>query len=217
MTVTSINMPRPLEQLRYASDHDCFSETELVNAFGHGARRYALAKRAFASGELIRLKRGLYCLGERHRHGPPNLFEIAQRMYGPSYVSFESALSYHGWIPESVPTVTSACARRSKTFNTPVGIFSFTHLPARVFLTGAERIAKDRGAFFMASPWKALVDYVWANKKDWRGLQPLIKSLRIDEERLKDLPVAELEEIDAACKSGRVSKFIEGVIREAGV
>mgnify|MGYP003523184722 CR=1 FL=1 len=56
-------------------------------------------------------------------------FEIATVIYGPSYISFESALSYHGWIPEAVRTTTCASVKRAKEFETPIGVFFFLHIP----------------------------------------------------------------------------------------
>jgi predicted transcriptional regulator of viral defense system len=45
------------------------------------------------------------------------LFEIANRIYAPSYVSFEMALSYYGLIPESVFAITSASTRKTSRFS----------------------------------------------------------------------------------------------------
>ncbi|MFA5142987.1 MAG: hypothetical protein WC522_02300 [Candidatus Omnitrophota bacterium] len=42
------------------------------------------------------------------------LFEIANRIYAPSYVYFEMALAYYGLIPESVYGITSASTRKFK-------------------------------------------------------------------------------------------------------
>jgi predicted transcriptional regulator of viral defense system len=44
------------------------------------------------------------------------LFEIANRIYSPSYISFETALFWHGLIPESVYGITSASTRRTYKF-----------------------------------------------------------------------------------------------------
>ena len=65
-------------------------------------------------GNLIRIKRGLFT---------DNLEidkkVIANLCYGPSYISFEYALSYYGLIPEYVSTITSACfnKKNNKTYN----------------------------------------------------------------------------------------------------
>ena len=96
-----------------------------------GARLDALLKRAVASREVRRVRRGLYCLSEKYSQGRVDPLELAQRIHGPSYISLETALSHHGWIPEAVRAVTSAALGRSRTFDTPVGLFSFTRVPQR--------------------------------------------------------------------------------------
>ena len=79
---------------------DSFSDVEILNCFGGSPNhRYALIKRAVKHQELIHLRRGFYLLSEKYRRHPLNLFCLAQKMYGPSYISFESALSYHPFIP----------------------------------------------------------------------------------------------------------------------
>ena len=51
--------------------------------------------------------RGLYVLNPAHRKQSLHPFVLAQQMCLGSYVSAEPALSFHGWIPESVHTVVS--------------------------------------------------------------------------------------------------------------
>ena len=69
---------------------------------GSADSRYGVIKRAVAQGQLVHIKRGLYILAEKYQRRGSNLFELAQYIYGPSYISFESALSFHACIPESV-------------------------------------------------------------------------------------------------------------------
>lgn len=208
-------MSTELEKLCFFGLPDCFSDVELTSALsGSDDKRYALVKRALRNGTLLRLKRGQYCLGERFRKHALNLFDIAQKLYGPSYVSFESALSYHGWIPESVPTISSACFGRSCTYATPLALFDFRRIPARIFLAQVDRIVEGHAVFFMARPWKAIADYVYVNRKEWDGLDPLIKSLRIEEDDLRHTSRAELMSIDEAFGKRRMTRFLQGVIKE---
>ena len=151
---------------------------------------------------------------EKYRRRSLNLFELAQRIYGPSYISFESALSHHGWIPESVPTITSASAKRSKTFSTPLGVFSFIFIPVNVFLIGVNQVSTGVETFFIATPWRAIGDYVYAYKKDWNGIHPLIQSLRIDEEHFAQTSGDELSEIQNNYRSRRVKTFFKGVLKD---
>src|SRR3990172_882516 len=83
-------------------------------------RRYGLVKRAIAHGEIIHIRRGLYCLAPKYQRRSVNLYALAEHVYGPSYVSLESALSWHGWIPEAVHTITCASFKKSKEFKIPL-------------------------------------------------------------------------------------------------
>jgi len=77
---------------------------------------------------LIQLRRGLYALAPPYASAPPNVLALASRIRVPSYVSLQSALSYHGIIPESVPVVTSVTTNRPGEFETPLGGFLYRHL-----------------------------------------------------------------------------------------
>lgn len=71
----------------------------------------------------------------------------------------EFGLAYHGWIPEAVYTITSASVERSRVFDAPLGMFSFTRVPQFRFYAGVTRIETENGgSFLMAEPLKALAD-----------------------------------------------------------
>ena len=69
--------------------------------------RYALAKRAMQAGALLQIMRGHYVLADKFRKNPVHPYQLAQAMVAGSYISMESALAFHGWIPEAVFTVVS--------------------------------------------------------------------------------------------------------------
>ena len=194
---------------------DLFTETTVKGVIGGSPdRRYGRVKRAIRKGELIHVTRGLYALSKKYQRKGINLYEAAQKIYGPSYVSFESALSYHGWIPEAVYTVTSASARRSKEVRTPLGLFSYTHIPSSTFFAGVNRIESPDGVFLMATPWRALCDYVYAHKREWASLRPVVESLRVDEKYFEKVDFKLLEELRESSRSRRVRKFIDHVKKE---
>ena len=66
----------------------------------------------------------------------------------------------------------------------------------------------------MATPWRALVDLIYIQKKDWKGLKPVIESLRIDKNQLQDVDFRLFEELRQATGSMRVKKFIDSVKKE---
>ena len=98
-----------------------FTTQDVATLFPEGNdRRFGLVKRATASGEIIHIRRGLYCLASKYHKNSINLYALAQHVYGPSYVSLESALSWHGWIPKAIHAITNASFKKSKEFKTPL-------------------------------------------------------------------------------------------------
>lgn len=144
-------------------------------------------------GLLLRLKRGLYNVpgSITGKHLSREL--IANHLYGPSYVSFESALSYHGFIPERVYVSRSATMKRKRLYKTPVGNFQYIHVPEEYFPIGLKvEIIENSYAYIIASPEKALCDLILSTS----GLrlqsvksagEYLISDLRIEEENLVNL------------------------------
>jgi hypothetical protein len=183
-----------------------------------GARLNALLKRAVGSGELLRIVRGLYCLDTRFLRARINPLELAQRIQGPSYLSLESALSYHGWIPEAVYTVTSTSLERSRTFDTPLGVFSYTRVPQSRFYSGVNRVVtEDGGSFLMAEPLKALCDYVYAHHCPWDSVTPVRESLRVDEQALAELDAASFEPLLNQYRSRHMQRFLLGFRKDLGL
>ncbi len=91
------------------------------------------------------------------------LFEIANRIYSPSYVSLEMAFSHYGFIPEAVYGITSATTRVTRTFPTEAATFIYRSLTPRLFF-GYDII--EYGAqkhFNLASPEKAVLDFLYFN------------------------------------------------------
>jgi predicted transcriptional regulator of viral defense system len=193
-----------------------FTIQGLVALFpGSEDRRYGLVKRALASGEIIRIRRGLYCLAPKYQKRSVNLYALAQLVYGPSYVSLESALSWHGWIPEAVHAVTSASFKKAKEFATPLGVFRYDRVPQQVFYTEVERLTDASGnVFLMATPLKALADYVYVRKKDWTGMEPAVSSLRIEPQELEQVTDGGLEALSRNYSSPRVKRFLEGLRKD---
>ena len=219
-------MQKLTETVLEKSDTGTFNLMEFACWVGGSSnRRFALLKRALKSGEILRVHRGLYCLAAKYLRRKPDPLVLAQRIYGPSYISLETALSYHEWIPEAVYAITSASIDRSREFDTPIGHFSFTRIPQKVFYTEVTRVEKKSGSknepvfyasetFLMASPLKALADYVYAHKLDWISAGPVIKSLRVDEASLADIKAEMFESLLANYSSRRVRRFLEGLRKD---
>lgn len=173
----------------------------------------ALLKRAVQAGEIFRIRRGLFCLDRRYLAAPPNPLALAQLVYGPSYLSAETALSWHGWIPEAVHSIVSTGLGRSREFTTPLGTYAFRRVPQKSLLCGVQRIAEaaHHVSYLMARPLKALADYVYTHQCDWTSASPLRGSLRIENDELTSLSAADFEELQDQYRSGRVRQFLDGL------
>ena len=211
-------MNKLTEKIFENAPYGYFTSQEAATLFPDSEdRRYGLVKRAIAGGEILHIRRGLYCLAPKYQKKKLNLYALAEHLYGPSYVSLESALSWHGWIPEAVYTLTSASLGKSKEFKTPLGAFSYNRVPQNVFYAGVERLTDEAGdAFLMAQPIKALADYVYVHKKDWAGLTPAAEDLRIEPDEFESVAVAEIDELIGNYISRRVVRFLKGVRKELG-
>ena len=165
--------------------------------------RQAIVKRAMQEKMLIHLRRDLFLINTELAYDP---FEIAAIMYGPSYISFESALSLHSWIPERVASITSATIKRKKEFQTPIGVFSFEHIPVSSFEVGIGSTSP-----FIATPLKALADMIYARMKSWSNLNDLYEDLRIDPEHLLSCDKRLLQELIESYPSLRVKKVLKNL------
>lgn len=114
-----------------------------------------------AKGYIKKLIKGYYIFSDL-RLDERSMFEIANRIYPPSYVSFEMALSYYGFIPESVYGITSASSRRTYAFKTPVAEFTYRTIAPRLFF-GYDIIAYGNKSFKIAAAEKAVLDYFYNN------------------------------------------------------
>ena len=114
-------------------------------------------------GELIRLKKGLYVVAPDVHHMTISKELIANHLYGPSYISFENALSFYQLIPERVHTIRSLTLKRARNFSTPIGNFEYVSAQKNYFGIGIrQEIVNDRYAYLIASPEKALCDIIYA-------------------------------------------------------
>lgn len=149
------------ELLRVVADEPVF-ETGLLLAGGvNPADVRRQLSRWVAAGKLLSLRRGLYALAVPYRKVEPYPFLVSNRLAPASYVSLQSALSHHGWIPEAVPVVTAVTTRRPGRRETPLGGFLYRHLgPELLFGYRGESVAPGQRAW-VATPEKALLDLVY--------------------------------------------------------
>ncbi len=113
------------------------------------------------SGELIRIKKGLYVVSPELSKRMLSKELIANHLYGPSYISLESALSFYKLIPERVFVTRSIATKRSKVFKTKLGDFDYIQLDSSYFSIGVrQEIVDNQYAFLIATPEKAICDLI---------------------------------------------------------
>ncbi|MBC8494142.1 MAG: hypothetical protein ISR70_00765 [Candidatus Thioglobus sp.] len=153
-------------------------DTVLVGKSSDAKRSFI--KRTCQNGRLIRVKNGLYLRAADLKNSVYNAFSVANYIITPSYVSLESALSFYGLIPEAVYTTTSVTTRKTSNTHTPVGLFSFSHLKIGYFNFGFYQIKKDNDAYLIATPLKALMDFIVLKGKEYDSVSDMVEDLRFD-------------------------------------
>jgi predicted transcriptional regulator of viral defense system len=152
-----------------------------------------------ASGRLSQLRRGLYALAQPHARERPAPLALASRLQRPSYVSLQSALAYHGVIPEAVPIITSVTTGRPRRFRTPFGEFVYRHIHARLFW-GYQEVELGTGQpAYVALPEKALLDHLHLTPGSVR--QRFLTELRLSSGQLDP---ARLEQFATRTKSPKL-------------
>ena len=126
----------------------------LVGVSGIAAR--FLVHRYTQRGALVKLRNGLYALADQ----PPSEMGLANRLYAPSYLSFEFALSYYHLIPEATYVVTSATSRPTRVAAALGRTFEYHRLKRAAF-TGYEPVKVGAERILMATPEKALADTLY--------------------------------------------------------
>lgn len=137
--------------------------------------------------EIHPIIRGLY---ETNLNTPGHL--LAASLYGPSYLSFEYALSHWHLIPEAVYTYTSATfdKRKKRQYETSFGHFTYRDVPKKAYPVGIRIIFDSDYAFPIAEPEKALCDQLYTispvfSQKSLTDL--LFNDLRIEEDEYHKL------------------------------
>lgn len=178
-----------------------FSATDLSRLFG--ATRIAATfflHRYFQRGYILRVKRGLYAFPDAL---PPEPF-VANKIYAPSYVSLEFALSYHRVIPETVYEITSITTKTTRRFEAIGRIFSYRNVRREAF-TGY-RMEKQGGfSFLLADPDKALVDACFFRAREGRKPISRFDGAKVDSSKV--LHYAEL------LGGARLTKIMRGILR----
>ena len=168
----------------------------------------AKLSRMVKQGIYIPIVKGLY---ETDRNVPAHL--LAGSIYGPSYISFEYALSYYELIPEAVYTVTCACydKKKKKEYKTAFGTYTYRDIPATAFPLEIRLQQEGEYYYRIAEPEKALCDKLYtispvANVKELEVL--LTENLRMEESELRKMNLEKIRMLSERYHSTNVKKLV---------
>lgn len=174
------------------------SDMEKITGLSRGSLRVALS-RLTTEGVLTRVKRGVYQLALSEI----DVKKIANQLYYPSYLSFETALSFYGILSQIPFTQTFATLKKSKKmilWNTEV---EFTQIKEELFFG----YTLKQGVY-VAEPEKALLDQLYMVSRGKR-------SIDIEELDLKDINKDKFEAYAKKLPS-YVKPLIDGVKKYIG-
>ncbi|MHB8973803.1 MAG: type IV toxin-antitoxin system AbiEi family antitoxin domain-containing protein [Pirellulaceae bacterium] len=203
-------------EIRQQLGRDVFDYQQLTASLSHMSKPRDKIHKLLGNGDIVRIRKGLYAFGRLYRRDPLSREVLANLIYGPSYISLDYALSYHGLIPERVSTVTSVALGRSRKFDTPAGTFTYQSLSLPCYAVGAELLESPAGCFLMACAEKALADKVWTDKRfsgtrqsDFRPY--LVEDLRIDLAHLDRSRFQRIQQAYGSRKIGNLFRFLDSL------
>jgi len=131
-------------------------------------------------GKLMRLRRGVYLLAAPYRNQTPSVYYVSNCLLRPSYVSLQTALQFHGMIPEAVGMIQAVTAKHGREWETDLGTFDYRSIKQERFWgydqyeTG--RRDQSQQSFLMARPEKCLLDLFYLRKGQWEA--PRLREMR---------------------------------------
>ncbi len=123
---------------------------------------YKIAEKLIGEKFLLRIKKGTYI----STFNSPKDFELANALYVPSYISFESALSYYGILSQFPYSTTSVSPKKTKKITVEGKEYSYTQISRKLYW-GFRR----EGQIIIASQEKALLDMLYITAKGRRKVE----------------------------------------------
>lgn len=151
---------------------EVFTTQEFINIFGV-SRSVASVKltRYKQSGYLVSPRRSVYYLSGEVE----DKYKIANKVYAPSYISLDSALSKYDLIPETVYTITSITTKATREFSDDQTIYRYYRIKKEAFIG-----YRKEGDTLIADPEKAVVDYLYFVSQGDRQLNDRLNLIKID-------------------------------------
>jgi len=120
------------------------------------------------NGWLIRVKRGLYAISDLSNRGFLSLspYVVANLLVKDSYISFESALAYHGMFDQLTHKTISISQVQYKAVQLQSIEYSFVKVLSKWFF-GWQEVSIDNKTVRMATAEKALIDMIQFHKSKY--------------------------------------------------
>jgi hypothetical protein len=148
------------------------------------------------AGKILRLRRGLYAFTDGF-----DPLKAAYRMHEPSYVSYQTALSYYNLIPERTEQVISVVDGRPASYLTASTRFRYHSQSRQLFAMGMSMVFIDTFPVPIATPEKALLDTLADTRLKAQKIEPseilefVVDGLRIEYEDLKQMSINKMKKI----------------------
>lgn len=180
-----------LKKLPYFSKDTLNQYAELVGINKATANTYI--SRFFKTKEILPLKKGFYVSSnfyDRNKSDVSYIFNLANIIRTPSYITSWTALEYYNLATEAIHTITSVTLKVTRNYNTKLANFSFQSVKKELFsdfilVKGMPDSSDRKFDFFIATPAKALFDLLYFKTRQFRGvnlkdIKTLVDELRID-------------------------------------
>lgn len=164
-------------------------------------------------GLILELRKGLYVLNDSDRKIFPSRHFLANQIYTPSYVSMEYALGFYDLIPERVVDVTSVTTRKTARFENPFGVFLYQHLGIPCFEGFIERKDENNLSFMIATPEKAIVDFVYLNLAQFTPDQPEVFESSYRFQNLDQLDIEYMKSLASLFRSKKLLRIMGMLIQ----
>jgi len=163
-----------------------FSLKDITNLFPNQSLKTLKnnLSRWMKQNRFIRLKRNLYEFVEPGAESKITDLYVANRLYEPSYVSLETALSIYSIIPDIAIQVTSVTTRPTRNFKNKYGLFLYRTCRKRAFI-GYRLVSYGAEKVLIADKEKAFVDFLYYRLRSGNRLD--FKEERFEEKILKGM------------------------------
>jgi len=139
---------------------------------------YTIIRKLLKANVILKIERNKYILNDNEIAD----FSLANFLYQPSYVSFESALNFYGILSQFPYEIASITTKKSVKKEFQGKIFTYAQIKKNLFF-GYQKTEN----YLIAYPEKALLDQLYFNSKG-------LKTLNLDEYDFTSLQTSRLKE-----------------------